>query len=125
MDSCKCFVEYNCEMLCPYGSQLDPTQFCSCIEQDAYDTLMKKSPMQNDECNEDYWGPPPPPKEPECALTKDECPNDNFTVNKKNCECECDLVCIATMTFDSETCTCKPIFVEPSKDFTCDWEGNK
>lgn len=74
----------------------------------------------------------PEPVKPVCSLTVDDCPNKNFRVNKETCECECDLMCIATMTMDPKTCTCKPIdFGGPSTsvpelpDVPCDSDGNK
>jgi len=115
MDSCKCFVENNCQMFapCPNGGSLDPTKFCTCTDAKSYDQIMRKPDGYDDKCN--TWVPeheliqaPEPPK-PVCSLTIDDCPNKNFVVNKETCECECDLMCIATMTMDPKTCTCKPI----------------
>ena len=62
---------------------------------------------------------PPEPKplpeiivEPGCPLTKDDCPNRNFSVDKVRCECVCrDLICIATTTPNMNTCTCDPILI--------------
>ena len=48
-------------------------------------------------------------------------------MDEKKCECVCDIVCIATMSVDTETCTCKPIEYPspPTEEFTCDSEGVK
>ena len=78
MDACKCMIEWNCKKGCGYGRRLDPTKFCTCIEESEYEKLLKKPDDYNEDCNIDYWGPPHPPKEeskksePEkCTLTKD------------------------------------------------------
>ena len=115
---------------------------CSCIDAKSYDQILRKPNGYDEKCN--TWVPehelyqPEPPK-PVCGLTVDDCPNRNFIVNKETCECECDLMCIATMTMDPKTCSCKPINfggpatsigyppqIEPElEDVPCDADGNK
>ena len=65
-----------------------------------------------------------------CEKTVADCPNSFFTVDQKTCECKCtELVCIATMSVDTDKCECVPIpdfGKKPSKvtDINSDGEGS-
>ena len=74
-------------------------------------------------------------KKPVCEKTVEDCPNSFFTVNQKTCDCECtELMCIATMSVDTENCQCVPI-IEPELrqkpisefelEYLCDDDGYK
>merc|ERR1711862_62964 len=30
-ETCQCFVKYQCEMACPEGEDMMPTEFCQCV----------------------------------------------------------------------------------------------
>lgn len=130
-EACDCFLRIKCRKGCGKGKGLDPRYACKCVDQSVIDELYQCKPEPEPEiisCDFGLHHNPKPPAEPTCALTKDDCPNENFTVDKKKCECVCNLYCIATMSVDTETCTCKPIDFSPappSEDFTCDSEGTK
>ena len=65
-----------------------------------------------------------------CEKTVADCPNSFFTVDQETCECKCtELVCIATMSVDTDKCECVPIDFgkKPSKvtDMNSDDEGSE
>ena len=84
MESCKCFIENNCQTFapCPNGGSLDPTKFCTCIDAISFAQILKKPHGYNNRCN--IWLPG---SKPVCNLTVNDCPNQNFVVNKDTCQC--------------------------------------
>ena len=41
MSACMCFYEDQCDIECPEGETLDPTQYCSCVPDGLIDDLME------------------------------------------------------------------------------------
>ena len=47
-DSCMCFYDAQCEIACPPGETLDPTEYCSCVPEGLIHDLMDTIGMWSD-----------------------------------------------------------------------------